>query len=75
MIGRHGRIANALRTIFGAAGMKQHKRVTVARGNLDSTRTVSLLLSSSLGGGRSKGPHQGRIATFITPSRLSAKSL
>lgn len=30
VIGRHGRIAEALRTILGAAGMKQHKRVTVA---------------------------------------------
>jgi uncharacterized protein len=29
VIGHHGRIAEALRTIFGAAGMKQHKRVTV----------------------------------------------
>jgi len=29
VIGHHGRIAKALRTIFGAAGMKRHKRVTV----------------------------------------------
>ena len=29
VIGHHGRIAEALRTIFAAAGMKQHKRVTV----------------------------------------------
>jgi uncharacterized protein len=29
VIGRHGRTAEALRTIFGAAGMKLHKRVTV----------------------------------------------
>jgi predicted RNA-binding protein YlqC (UPF0109 family) len=29
VIGHHGRIAQALRTIFGAAGMKQHKRVKV----------------------------------------------
>jgi len=29
VIGQHGRIADALRTIFGAAGMKLHKRVTV----------------------------------------------
>ena len=29
VIGHHGRIATALRTIFGAAGMKLHKRVTV----------------------------------------------
>jgi predicted RNA-binding protein YlqC (UPF0109 family) len=30
VIGHHGRIAKALRTIFGSAGMKRHKRVTVA---------------------------------------------
>ena len=29
VIGHHGRIAKALRTILGAAGMKRHKRVTV----------------------------------------------
>jgi uncharacterized protein len=29
VIGRHGRTAEALRTIFGVAGMKLHKRVTV----------------------------------------------
>ena len=29
VIGHHGRIAEALRTIFGAAGMKRHTRVTV----------------------------------------------
>jgi predicted RNA-binding protein YlqC (UPF0109 family) len=29
VIGRHGRIADAIRTILGAAGMKRHKRVTV----------------------------------------------
>jgi hypothetical protein len=29
VIGHHGRIAEALRTILGAAGRKQHKRVTV----------------------------------------------
>ena len=29
VIGRHGRIAEAIRTIFGAAGMKLHKRVRV----------------------------------------------
>jgi uncharacterized protein len=29
VIGHHGRIVEALRTIFGAAGTKQHKRVTV----------------------------------------------
>lgn len=29
VIGHHGRIAEALRTIFGAAGMKGHMRVTV----------------------------------------------
>jgi predicted RNA-binding protein YlqC (UPF0109 family) len=29
VIGRHGRTAEALRTIFGAAGRKLHKRVTV----------------------------------------------
>ena len=29
VIGRHGRIAAALRTILGAAGRKLHKRVTV----------------------------------------------
>ena len=29
VIGHHGRIAEALRTIFGAAGMKRHMRVTV----------------------------------------------
>jgi predicted RNA-binding protein YlqC (UPF0109 family) len=29
VIGRHGRIAEALRTILGAAGRKLHKRVTV----------------------------------------------
>ena len=29
VIGHHGRIAEALRTIFGAAGMKRHKRVMV----------------------------------------------
>ena len=29
VIGRHGRIAAALRTIFSAVGMKLHKRVTV----------------------------------------------
>jgi predicted RNA-binding protein YlqC (UPF0109 family) len=30
VIGRHGRIAEGIRTILGAAGMKRHKRVTVA---------------------------------------------
>ena len=29
VIGQHGRTAEALRTIFGAAGMKLHKRVRV----------------------------------------------
>ncbi len=29
VIGRHGRTAEALRTIFGAAGRKLHERVTV----------------------------------------------
>jgi len=29
VIGHHGRIAEALRTIFGAAGMKLHKHVRV----------------------------------------------
>jgi len=29
VIGHHGRIAEALRTILGAAGMKRHMRVTV----------------------------------------------
>jgi uncharacterized protein len=29
VIGRHGRTAEALRTIFGAAGMKLHRHVTV----------------------------------------------
>jgi predicted RNA-binding protein YlqC (UPF0109 family) len=29
VIGRHGRTAEALRTIFGAAGMKLHKHVRV----------------------------------------------
>ena len=29
VIGHHGRIANAIRTILGAAGMKQRKRVTL----------------------------------------------
>jgi predicted RNA-binding protein YlqC (UPF0109 family) len=29
VIGHHGRIAKALRTILGSAGMKRHKRVTV----------------------------------------------
>jgi predicted RNA-binding protein YlqC (UPF0109 family) len=29
VIGHHGRIAEALRTIFGAAGMKRHMRVLV----------------------------------------------
>ncbi len=29
VIGHHGRIANAIRTILGAAGMKLHKRVTL----------------------------------------------
>ncbi len=29
VIGHHGRIAKGLRTIFGAAGMKLQKRVTV----------------------------------------------
>jgi predicted RNA-binding protein YlqC (UPF0109 family) len=29
VIGHHGRIAIALRTIFGAAGMRRHMRVTV----------------------------------------------
>jgi len=29
VIGRQGRIAEAIRTIFGAAGMKLHKRVRV----------------------------------------------
>jgi predicted RNA-binding protein YlqC (UPF0109 family) len=29
VIGHHGRIAKAFRTIFGAAGMKRRKRVTV----------------------------------------------
>jgi predicted RNA-binding protein YlqC (UPF0109 family) len=29
VIGHHGRIAEALRTIFGAAGMNRHMRVTV----------------------------------------------
>jgi len=29
VIGHHGRIAKALRTILGAADMKRHKRVTV----------------------------------------------
>ena len=29
VIGHHGRIAKALRTIVGAAGMKRRKRVTV----------------------------------------------
>jgi uncharacterized protein len=29
VIGRHGRLAQALRTILGAAGFKLHKRVTV----------------------------------------------
>jgi predicted RNA-binding protein YlqC (UPF0109 family) len=29
VIGRHGRIANALRTITGAAGWKLHEHVTV----------------------------------------------
>ncbi len=29
VIGHHGRIAEALRTIFGAARQKQHKRVKV----------------------------------------------
>jgi len=29
VIGHHGRIVGALRTIFGAAGMKLHRRVTV----------------------------------------------
>jgi len=29
VIGHHGRIAEALRTIFGAAGMKLHKRIRV----------------------------------------------
>ena len=29
VIGHHGRIAEALRTILGAAGTKRHKRVTV----------------------------------------------
>ncbi len=29
VIGRHGRIAEALRTILGVAGRKLHKRVTV----------------------------------------------
>jgi predicted RNA-binding protein YlqC (UPF0109 family) len=29
VIGRHGRTAEALRTILGAAGRKLHKRVTV----------------------------------------------
>jgi len=29
VIGRHGRIANALRTIIGAAGWKLHEHVTV----------------------------------------------
>jgi uncharacterized protein len=29
VIGRHGRTADALRTILGAAGRKLHKRVTV----------------------------------------------
>jgi uncharacterized protein len=29
VIGRHGRTAEALRTIFGAAGRKLHKRVIV----------------------------------------------
>jgi hypothetical protein len=29
VIGRHGRIADALRTMFGAAGRKLHKRVIV----------------------------------------------
>ena len=29
VIGHHGRIAEALRTIFGAAGRKLHNRVTV----------------------------------------------
>jgi predicted RNA-binding protein YlqC (UPF0109 family) len=29
VIGRHGRIAEALRTILGGAGRKLHKRVTV----------------------------------------------
>jgi predicted RNA-binding protein YlqC (UPF0109 family) len=29
VIGRHGRIATAIRTIVGAAGRKLHKRVTV----------------------------------------------
>jgi len=29
VIGQRGRIAKALRTIFGAAGMKRHMRVTV----------------------------------------------
>ena len=36
VIGRQGRIAQALRTIFGAAGMKLHKRVAVEI--LDSLR-------------------------------------
>jgi uncharacterized protein len=30
VIGRHGRLAQALRTILGAAGFKLHKRVIVA---------------------------------------------
>jgi len=29
VIGRHGRTADAIRTIFGVAGMKLHKRVRV----------------------------------------------
>ncbi len=29
VIGHHGRIANAIRTILGAAGMKLRKRVTL----------------------------------------------
>jgi uncharacterized protein len=29
VIGHHGRIANAIRTILGAVGMKLHKRVTL----------------------------------------------